>query len=68
LIWIVGQHLRARDRLGDVGDDAVAPAADFVPEDPEAPCQTASDRAFCNNAPLGSLVVTDRCLLDHEPP
>ena len=33
---IVAQAARAVDRLGDVGDDAVAPAAHLVPEEPEA--------------------------------
>jgi hypothetical protein len=68
LTWIVAQSLRTCDRLGDVGDDAVPPAAYLVPEDPEAPCQAAPDRAFCNNATLDSIVVTNWRLLDHEPP
>ena len=62
------QVLWALDCLADIRDHSVAPAAHLVTEDPEAPCQTASDRAFGNNAPLSSVVVTDRCLLDHEPP
>ena len=68
LTWIVGQLLRTCDRIGGIGDNAIAPAAYLVTKDPQAPCQTASDRALCNDASLSSIVVTNRCLLDHEPP
>jgi hypothetical protein len=62
------QLLWALDCLADIRDHSVAPAAHLVAEDPEAPCKAASDRAFCNNAPATSVVVANRCLLDHEPP
>jgi hypothetical protein len=60
--------LRTCDRLRHIGDDAVAPAAYLVSEDPEAAGQVASDRPFCNNATVRSVAVTDRSLLDHKAP
>ncbi len=49
---IVAQAARALDRLRDVGDDAVLPAANLVAEETEATCPAAADRPFGNDAPL----------------
>jgi hypothetical protein len=65
---IVAQSLRARDRLGHVGDDAVAPAAYLVPEDPEAPCPAAADRASGDDAAPRPVAGGDRGHLDDVLP
>ena len=59
--------MRALDRLRDVGDDAVAPAADLVAEEAEAPGCSCADRTLGDDAPLATLAPSRR-LLDHEPP
>jgi len=55
----------ALDRLVGVRDDAAAPAAELVPEDPEAGCAAAADSALGNDAALGTATVPHRSLLDH---
>ena len=66
LNWIVAQSLRAFHRLGDVWDDAVTPAADLVAKNPKAASPARSDRAFCDDAALRAVGITNRRLLDHE--
>ena len=48
-IRVVAQAERTRDRLGDIGDDAVAPAADLVAKEPEAPRRARADRTSCDD-------------------
>ena len=48
----LAQALRALDRLGKVGDDAVAPATDLVAEEPEAAGCADADRAFGDDPAL----------------
>jgi hypothetical protein len=64
--WVVCQVLWAFDCLADIWDNAVAPAAYLVAEDPETSRPAASDRTFGNNAALPAVLVADWCLLDHE--
>src|SRR5438552_7188993 len=63
---VVAQVLGTVDRLGDVRDDAVAPAAHLIPEDSEAR-PTAPDRSFGDNAALSRVAGSYRRLLDYEP-
>lgn len=63
---IGAETLRARDRLIDVGDHAVAPAADLVSEEREVAERPCANRTFSDDSTLLSLS-PHRCLLDHEP-
>src|SRR5207248_3351571 len=63
---VVAQSLWTVDRLGNVGDDPVAPAANLVAKEPEASRGSAADGAFGDDAPLGPVAVADRRHLDHE--
>jgi hypothetical protein len=56
----------ARDSLGDIGDDAVSPPADLVPEEPEASSESRADRSLQDYAASFAVRVGDRGLLDHE--
>jgi hypothetical protein len=67
LIRVVGQAAWALHGLGDVGDDAVAPAAQLVAEDPQSSRPAAADSAFADDATVGAVAVADRRRLDHEP-
>jgi hypothetical protein len=60
------RHTHARDSLGDIGDDAVSPPADLVPEKPEASSESRADRALQDHAASFAVCVGDRGLLDHE--
>ncbi len=53
------QPARALDRLVGVRDDAAAPAAELVPEDPEARRAAAADGALRDDAALGAATVPD---------
>jgi hypothetical protein len=65
-VGIVAEPLWAFDRLVDVGDQALAPASDLVPEEWQASKGSDADRAFADDAML--LVLSPhRRLLDHEP-
>ena len=63
---IRAQANRAFDGLGDVGYDAVAPAAHLVAEEPQTPGPAIADGASSDDSALGAVAVRDRCLLDHE--
>jgi hypothetical protein len=67
LIWIVTQPLRASDSFGDIRDNAVAPPANLITEEPKTPCPTAPDGTLCNHAPSGTLGIAHCSLFDHEP-
>ena len=67
-LGVVAQAQRTLDCLGDIGDGAIVPAAQFVSEDSEAPRPAASDGALGDNAALRAIAVSNRCRLDHEPP
>jgi len=56
----------ARDSLGDIGDDAVSPPTDLVPEEPEASSESRADRSLQDHAASFPVRVWDRGLLDHE--
>jgi hypothetical protein len=65
-VRLLAQTSRAFNGLGDVGNDALAPAADLVAEEPEAPEGTCADGTLGDDAVLRSLTPRRR-LLDHEP-
>src|SRR5437764_14929639 len=65
---VVAQVLGTVDRLGDVRDDAVAPAAYLVAEDSEPPCPMAADRSFGDNAAVSRVAGTYRRLLAYVTP
>jgi hypothetical protein len=65
-VRILAEAVRALDRLGDVGNVAVAPAAHLVPEESEAACRACPDRTLGDDAALGAVAGSDRCLLDYE--
>jgi hypothetical protein len=56
----------ARDSLGDIGDDAVSPPTDLVPEEPEASSDSRADGSLQDHAASFPVHVGDRSLLDHE--
>ena len=62
---VVAQAARALDRLGEVGDDAVAPAADLVAKEPEPP---GGSRPNCSSAttPRSAPSRPGRRHLDHK--
>jgi hypothetical protein len=62
---IVAQALRALDRLGNIRNDAVAPAAHLVAEEAEAAGYAYADRASGDDAALAAFAPCRR-LLDHE--
>jgi hypothetical protein len=66
LTRVVAQSLCASDRLSDVRYDTATPKANLVTEDPPAPRPARSDRAFGDDAPLGTVGIANRSLLDHE--
>jgi hypothetical protein len=66
LLGVVAQASWTLDRLGDIRDDAIAPAAQLVAEVSEASRPAASDRAFGDDATLLAVAVGDWRLLDHE--
>ena len=47
-----GQTFRAGDRLGEIGDHAVAPTMHLVAEDPEPSRPPAADSTLRHDAPL----------------
>jgi hypothetical protein len=56
----------ARDSLADVGDDSLAPTANFVPEETEASDEFRSDRSLRDHTSPFTVTIGDRGLLDHE--
>jgi hypothetical protein len=62
---IVAQALRALDRLGNIRNDAVAPAAHLVAEEAQAAGCACADRASGDDAALAAFAPCRR-LLDHE--
>jgi hypothetical protein len=66
LFGVIRHPHGARDSLGDIGDDAVSPPADLVPEKPEASSESRADRALQGHAASFPVRVGDRGLLDHE--
>jgi hypothetical protein len=54
-VGIGAEAARALDRLGEVGDHAIAPAAHLVTEEPEPACRACADRAFGDDAALGAV-------------
>jgi hypothetical protein len=60
------RHTYARDSLGNIGDDAVSPPADLIPEEPEASSESRADRALQDHAASFAVRVRDRSLFDHE--
>ena len=67
LAHVVAQPQRTLDRLGNVWDDAVAPAADLVTEDSETACPSRSDLSLRDDAAGRCGVSTTGRLLDDEP-
>lgn len=67
LTLVVAQPLWTLYRLGDVGDDAVTPAAHLVAKDPETSRPAAPNRALSHDTTPRS-VAKDRRLLDDESP
>jgi hypothetical protein len=67
-VGILGDPLRALDRLGNVGDHAPAPAPYLVTEEAEAPGAAGTDGAFRDDPALRSYAVPDRSHLDYEAP
>ncbi len=67
-VWIIAEAARAIDRFGDVGDEAVAPAAHLVSEKPEPTCGACSNGTLDDYATLGAVAWSDRRHLDHETP
>ena len=66
---VVAQPLWAVDCLGNIGNDTVAPAANFVAEEPEATCPGATDGTnsdYTRLAPLPSR--TGACSITNRPP
>src|SRR5688572_24534624 len=63
---IGAQTARALDRLCEVRDASVAPAAYLVAEEAEASGRASRDRALGDDSPLQALAPRRR-LLDHEP-
>jgi hypothetical protein len=66
LFGVLAQALRALDRLGNVRDDAFAPATDLVAEEPEAAGCADADRAFRDDPSLSACAPCRR-LLNHKP-
>jgi hypothetical protein len=60
--------MRTIDGFCGVGDDAVTPTAHLVAEDPEAASPATAHHTLRDDTTLDSVAVSDRCLLDHEPP
>ena len=63
---VVRQPHGTQDSLGDIGDDAVSPSADLVPEETEASSELRSDRSLHDNPASWPVIIRDRRLLDHE--
>jgi hypothetical protein len=57
----------AVDRLGDVGDDAVAPAAHLVAEEAEAAGGADADGAFGDHATLTVVPHAGACSITNRP-
>jgi hypothetical protein len=57
---VVGQAAWTFHRLGNVRDDAVAPEAELVAEDPQPTRPGATDRAFADDAALRAVAGSDR--------
>jgi hypothetical protein len=55
-----------RDSLRDVGDDAVSPSTDLVPEQTEASDEFRSDDPLRDHSPPFTVMIGDRGLFDHE--
>ncbi len=66
-VEVVAEAVRSLDRLGDVGDDAIAPPAHLVAEEPEASRRACANRTLRDDAALGAVGRADRRHLDHEP-
>src|SRR5438034_8941278 len=63
---VVRQPHGTQDSLGDIGDDAVSPSADLIPEETETSWRFRSDRPLHDNPASCPVIVRDRRLLDHE--
>jgi hypothetical protein len=64
--FVFAQSHRALHSLGDIGNVAVAPDADLIPEDPQSASATAADRTFGHNAASVAAEARDGRLLDDE--
>lgn len=62
--WIDADSHCGRGGRG-IGDEAIAPAADFVAEHPEPPCALHSDGPFGHDTSFGSVRIRDGRHLDH---
>ena len=65
---IVAQPPGTLDRLLDIGDDAVTPPPDLVPEDPHASSPTRTHRPLGDHPSPSSARVRNRRLLDYKAP
>lgn len=66
LLRVARQQLRTLDRLCNVRDDPVSPAAQLVAEDAEPFRPAAPDGSLSDHATLRAIAARDRRLLDHE--
>jgi hypothetical protein len=64
IVNVCGQPAWAFDRLSEVGNDSVPPAADLVLEDPQAARPASSNRTNCYDAAEGGVARRDGCLFD----
>jgi hypothetical protein len=67
-LWVVRQPTRTLDRLRNVRDEAIAPEAKLVPEDPYRSRPAATDRALGDDAAFRAVGGSNRRRLDYEPP
>lgn len=65
---IRAQTARARGRLGDVRDDATAPATDLIPEHSQAARPAGANRATGDNAAAGGIAARYGRLLNRIAP